>query len=719
MSNESQSLEEKLKRAQELAAQKAREKIQADEEAARVAVQSQITQLQEKRQNLKTLLEQMTHGYTEVAEPLGEFKQKKEKVSELYGLYTQLLQNEFGKEVAQEEFGINPGTISSKQDFVKALAAGEEVKQYHESGKVVREKIKEAREAKKQLRREIQQEDEEPANKRKKVIQAVENRIATLDTEIEMLREKTPEGKEEKEKTVRQTVKDKVIAHHQGMHYAYTDFYKEVDRGTIRQWHFVAPEDVGFAKEHGEALIQQIIKEYYYKKIDEGADHKRKENGLDKVREDFNYIEKYLESSYDGIRRVEKLVGWRKQVEEELLRALHKDQWERYGRSQVLEEVTSRMTLSKDFRDDPLQSLHSESIDMEKQAKEVKNFWLGASRYLFREISRPERVIAYANRLEGALEHILEAARNNPELLTQKEFLESYRDVGGDITEEEKTKRYVFHDATINWIQEIGFNINLQNRPEQMLARQEREIEAEAQRKKDLISAGIDVEWADKKKEIFRREHTMDSILEEYKKIEQQRRQVDEIMRSLSSLQSVFLAKPEETITIKKDNLGTQYLELELSRKGFEEIDKELVSKRRELGALREQMTSKNQESEGILRWKAKRIEREYRELDTKKKSLEEEIKNLESRREKLFTAYLELKEKVDSVVHALDLVEYILEKQVTLKDILDLIPSRVHEIRQKQLSPEKRELYNEYNRLTQEFEEAEKKYKKSITSSR
>lgn len=719
MIQENLSLEEKLKKAQELARQKAQEKAQADEEAARITIQNQITQLQEKKKNLETLLEQIIRGYAEAAESLGEFKQKKEKVSELYDLYNQLLQNEFGKEVVEEEFGINSDEILSKQDFAKALAAGKEVKEYHESGKGVREKIQGAREAKKQLKQEIQQEGEIPTGKREQIVHAIKDHVAKLDTEIETLKEQTSEGREDKIKAREQEMKDKIATRHQGMHYKYTDFYKEIDREKVKHGNFVASEDIDSAKEYGDELVKQAIKEYYYKKIDEGADRKKKEEGLDKVREDFNYIEKYLESSDDGIRRVDKLVWWRKQIGEDLLRAVYKDKWERYGKSQVLEEVINQMAISRDFRGDPIESLRSESIDLEKQAKEIKNFWSGASRYLLQEIIRPERIIAYANKLEKALEQISETIRNNPEVLEKKEFLESFRDVGSDIFEGEKTKRYAFDDATMGWIKDRSFNFSSQNKPARVLARREQEITTEAQQKKDFVSVRIDMEWAEKKKESFRQEHSMDSILEEYRRLQEQRKQADEIMRSLSSLRPVFLSKPGEIITVKEDTQGTQYFELELSRKEFKKIDeelngnkeKELVGKREELKNLTKQMSDKDRESEGIFHWKAKKIGKEYKELETKEKLLGQEIKNLEKQREKLFTFYLELRKAVSSVIETLDLSEYIRENQVTLNDILDLIPSKTNEISQRQLSPEKQELYKEYNELVQESEKMKKQF--------
>lgn len=715
MSQENPPLEERLKKAQELAQQKAREKIRADEETARAAIQNQVIQLQEKKRNLETLLEQITRGYAEATESLGEFKQKKEKVSELYNLYNQLLQNEFGKEVVQEEFGINPDDISNKQDFVKALATGEEVKQYHESGKVVREEMEGVRTAKKQLKQEARQEGEIFAGKREQIIQAIKNRVAKLDTEIEILKEQTPEGKEEKMKTKEQVMKDKVAARHQGMHYRYTDFYRDMDREKVKQGHFVASEDIDFAKEYGDEPVKQVIKEYYYKKIDEGADRKKKEEGLDKVREDFNYIEKYLGSSNDGIRRVEKLVWWKKQIEEDLLRAVYKDKWDRYKKSEILEGVIRRMALSRDFRDDPIRLLHSESIDIEKQAREIKNFWSGASRYLLQEILRPERIIAYANRLEKAFEQILETARNNPEFLEKKEFLESCRDAGSDITEGEKTRHYVFNDATVSWIKDRGFNFNTQNKPEQALARREQEINNEAEQKKGLMSFAIDTEWSEKKKESFRREHSMNSILEEHRQLQEQKEYADKIMRSLLSLRSLFTSKPDETITIKKDTQGVQYFELESSSKEFEKIDEISVGKKEELKIITQQMTNKSRESEGILHWKAKRIGKEYKELEIRKKALEQEIRNLEKQRETLFTSYLELKKAVDFVIEALDLREYIRENQVTLNDILDLIPSKTNEISQRQLSPEKQELYKEYNELVQESEKIKKQFEQVI----
>lgn len=107
----------------------------------------------------------------------------------------------------------------------------------------------------------------------------------------------------------------------------------------------------------------------------------------------------------------------------------------------------------------------------------------------------------------------------------------------------------------------------------------------------------------------------------------------------------------------------------------------------------------------------SKKKGKEYKELETKEKLLGQEIKNLEKQREKLFTFYLELRKAVSSVIETLDLSEYIRENQVTLNDILDLIPSKTNEISQRQLSPEKQELYKEYNELVQESEKMKKQF--------
>lgn len=226
-----------------------REKLQQEkDDAVSAELNPKIAELKAEKEELIRLLPQIKSRYSEAVTSLEDFGVKSGEISDVY--------EDFAEDLSKKG-------IEDRADFIKSdeYSEEEEIVNYKEAGKKLRESVKEVASTKKELKAKMPdldfkggRDEESGVSSREESIVKIEERIKELSSQIEELEKLTPEHEEERKKI------DECTAELVGTveWFKISDRVQDagIDRADLMPYHFSK-----YLTKYGEEVLKKVIKE--------------------------------------------------------------------------------------------------------------------------------------------------------------------------------------------------------------------------------------------------------------------------------------------------------------------------------------------------------------------------------------------------------------------------------------------------------------------------
>jgi len=683
--------------------QKVHQQEKTKEEKDLSGIRKNITYLEKDKKGLEGASFAVDESYGLVGEQLAHFKETKKIINNLFEKHKDDLEKAKGIKTKWE--------LANTPKFKKEP----EIKAFKGSSKDLRETMRKVIEAKENLGgKGIDK------TARKFFPGEVKKKSGELDKKIKELKLQTPEGQEER----KQEIKDKIRKEAWNLH-----FSEGVDKAVlVTDKYFQESRNIG---EGGEKIVKEAIAEAFQEKNE-------KIKSLKEINQELSLLNDFkgIINSYPSLSsKIEKIKDL---TEEDLPKILEKE-------LKINEKL--RNDCGDFFRTNNVSTILRNSFFENNLAESVKDWFYNAKRLC----QKGEDLIkSDYSHLEDGMSNI--AILNED---TEKMF-GLFSDLGKNLSKElslymKNSLEYLKESGQGNHRGETDISLKLKEffgkkeadynfKPKEEtknLIRQKgveeakKETEEKLKRIEDQLQVKIDLDWLKVKENNFKEENSIWSIEQKQNVIEEEKRKAKEALVGLDDIQTKIKDSLDKKISILKtqgesipNNEGgfsKRYFDklcsLEFERSFGMKI--ELEGKEAQLKGIQKQLDDKKEEGFDPLGLRAKRNKPIIANLNERVKVLGGEIKELGKIYQEQAEKEFQLKRiniLIEDFEFSKNLGKEFPEKEISLKDAIEIIKNKLREIGEKQLSKEEQGILQtdqDFNLKVKEAEEHFNKIKK------
>lgn len=721
---------------------------QEAEESRLVGLRQSITDIDTKTEQMQSVLAELKQAHEQAKTSVGGAKKEGQELTKATAEVNKLFTNEQFRALLAEE------GIESLDDLLQAeeYSEQEQVKSVKglkqsrtEKRQTAREQIGSRRQAKVEAHKAITTERPDVPQKLtyKDVVAVLEELVQDLGNERKKLYYQTPEGQE----ALKAEILDRVSQRHEKIR----SHYRLASKQEINNRQTITKGDIEDGGEYGEEKVKDAIKDYYEQVIDGELTEEAKRNGQPQLQEAVGTIEG-LPKRWREIRAtLRELRSARRETIDRLAGLLGNDrnaplfqQVNNYGHwgydnPQKLAEtfvdanaghnaITLGLGMGTETPEVILERIISDQENLLEQARsgnlkkafsrtdvDAKSFQPESYRYETK-LDNPERVAIilaeqreFYRKFQAALttpEEVLAKMKGRDNDLHREIHVRSQYDLGLDDRGQIKSQ-LDFDGKTYATLRDTPLS-QIKVRLEQ----QQKELEKITATLKEQIGDKVEADWDSTELSAFQYDR------ENYQSIQEAERivKMQKIAETLSPRLDLAISGLQEQMDQQLSFGQRGQLSFDsIPEKDLQRLQKEIAELQQEIQKVEANIRSIDQravsEGDGLLGRKRKQREQEKATLDTQKQTLQERLQNLQAE----YQPKAEMDKKLDGVRSWLytanrEGLELKMPRgSISSRELVDSVKGQMNF----QLTPERSQVYKQYQALKKKQEQTAKQYDK------